>query len=76
MSCSKVTSQVDSLVDVDEKSLKWNVADGFLEEDVDDRRRADVPQTAEHEQQFAEASRLSGIVSLGVLAERHLSLVL
>lgn len=71
-----MTSQICSLVDVDEQTVKRNVSDGFLEEDVDDWRRADVAKTAQHQQQFAEASRLSGVVSLSVLTQRHLRLVL
>ena len=69
-------SQIGGFIDVDKQPVERNVSDGFLEEDVDDWGRAEVAQAAEHQQQFAEASRLSGIVSLCVSTERHLSLVL
>jgi len=71
-----ITSEVGSLVDVDKQPVERDVADGSLEEDVDNGCGTDVAQTAQHQQQLAEARRLRRVLSLSVLAERHLSLVL
>jgi len=35
------SSEVGRFIDVDEQPVERNVSDGFLEEDVDDRRRVD-----------------------------------
>jgi len=69
-------SEVCGSVDVDEQPVKRNIADRSLEEDVDDGCGVEVTQTAQHQQQFAEARRLSRVVSLRVSTECHLSLVL
>jgi len=70
------SSEVRGLVDVNEQAVERNVADGLLEEDVDERRRADAAQRTQHQQQLAEASRLRRVVGVRVSTQRHLSLVL
>jgi len=71
-----VGSEIGGLVDVDEQAVERDVADGLLEEDVDDGCWADGAEGAQHQQQLAESRRLAGVVGLCVAAERQLSLVL